>query len=784
MRNLLSAQVGWIVGPPKVGKTVIAQYVAYLKWLAFAEHDTYPPSIMTVDGGPECARTVDLAIESPHLQELRVLIFENPFGAAGARPNGVFLRQLALLINARPELHVLVTTRPRGYVDYADDIAPLAGYTTPLALSDWYAPEALTAYAESKLGESFEPGRILHLGAPALIDDYALHQVTPGTPAQRETLRKQFGSNIENVTLDKLAVLRAHEELRRLACLLRLQEHASTLPTIDEISALAAYQVDQHPHLGLVAVEYEFDGLRRLRFEHSTAREAADLVLSALADSDFAELRELGSHATMGNWIDRALELWLAQQDIIRGDWAAFQNRREDVRVALAADALALSTTHIASAVEMISEISYDAWTAQDVAYEIVAAWPDYAAESDVERLASQLIDDGETDGAYAILEALLYVRSKEVAALWGQLDAKLLSIAAATEPPTRQLLLCLDALAWRPPPEWHQLGVWAKIALEKLSPGDDAWGFVRFMAGYHPEGIEYLRRRASPEMQALVAKDQGIEWTAGQADVASWLVRWHYIHQCRARAQLARQPWIDQQFLCQSFHAEMTHYDHDQRVALLIHSMRDNNRDPDGWGFFLAENIRAVAPGSYGERTQNEARLTLRQSAPGATGVLAAVLTYSVSTNALADIQDHFRNPLAVSRLMAALTDGLVVSGTRLLEPRFSYRRSLAEIYSCTGLDWADIKAAIPAADLLTADGVFDVEGLIRRLQDAARVHPFKEDPSLDALLIEIMRRVRHGDLTVLSPTEHRSPTKSDIKDYAYQSLIESTVAYLATER
>ncbi|NJC12947.1 hypothetical protein F4558_002773 [Micromonospora profundi] len=783
MRGLLANRVCWVAGPPKVGKTVVAHYAAYLKWMAFASHDTYPPQIMTIDGGPECARAVDLAIEAPHKENLHVVVFENPFGATGTRPNAVFLRQLRLLIEARPDLYILVTTRPRGYIEFNREIEPLSQYTTPLALSDWYASHDLARYAARGEREGVvPPAQLQRLSTPALIDEYLLHNVSPNTPAQRDVLRRRFGGNVEDVTLDKLAVLKTRRDIGKLAVLLRLQEHAPTLLTTDEISAVAGFEVTDHPHLSLVAVPYEFDGLRRLRFEHSTAREAADLLLSESAESSFSEFRGLDGGAGLGAWIGRALELWTAQQEIARGDWTGFGARREDIRITLASDALALADRSIAPAVKMILELSYDEWTAQDLGYEIASAWPDYAHSEEVRSLALRLMRSAQVDGGYALLEALLYVRSKDVKELWEWLDGYLLGLATMDREPTKQLLLALDGLAWRPPPDWHELGFWAKTTLERLDPHEDAWGFIRFMAGYHPEGVAYLARKASESVQTLVAQDQGVEWNAGQADTASWLVRWHYVHQCRARAQLARQPWLDQQFLCQSFHPEVTHYDRDHNAARLIRSLRTSGRDAAGWGFFLAENLRAVAPSTYGEKTQTEGRLSLREAEPGGQGVLAVVLTYSVDQNVLADVQSHFHRPAAVTRLMEALTDGLVVSGTRLLEPRFSYRRNLAAIYSTCGLDWSDVKAAIPPSDLLTADGVFDVEGLIRRLEEAARAHPLKEDQALNSLLVEVIRRVRSGDLTALTPMEHRAPRNAG-RDQAYLALLESSVAFLATK-
>lgn len=781
LRELMTSRACWIVGPPKIGKTVVAHYVAYLKWLAFAPLGQYPPEIMTIDGGAECARAVDLVIEAPYTSHLNIVVFENPFGASGNRPNSVFLRQLAVLMNERPDLNIIVTTRPRGYLEYEQDIARVSQYTTPLALSEWYTSEALIRYAAGRTATPIPDAHIEQLGTPALIDDYILHQVSPRTPAQRDVLRRRFGVNLDDVTVDKLSVLRSRDDLGRLAALLRLQEHASTLPTVDEISTLVGFDVESHEHIGLVAVPYAFDGLRRLRFEHATAREAADLLLTEYVQSDFAELRSLNRTAAIGSWIDRAITLWQAQQNIAKGDWAAFSSQREDVRVTLASDALALSGESIATAVDAIGDLSYDAWTAQDIAYEIVSAWPDYVSSPEVRRLTTRLMHDATIDGAYSILEALLYVRTQDVRAVWEELDKYLLDLAEKNVEPSDQLLLALDGLAWRPPPDWHELGTWAERAVESLNPEHDAWGFVRFMSGYHPEGISYLERRASGRVKELLLVDRNVELTAAQADKAMWLVKWHFVHQSRARAQLARQPWIDQQFLCQSFHSVAMKYDYDLNAARLIRSLRESGRDAGGWGFFLGENLRAVAPGTYGDRTQTESRLSLLAAEPGGTGVLAAVLTYAADPRLITEVKAHFRAPAAVSRLMEALTDGLVVVGTRLLEPRFSYRRSLGSIYATCGLEWSDLKAAIPSTDLLTSEGAFDVDGLIRRLQDAAVTLPAKDDPALGALLVEVVRRVRCGDLTALIPMEHR--TRKNAEHSEYQQLLDSSIAFLATE-
>lgn len=782
MSGLLRRGPSWIVGPPKIGKTVVAHYAAYLTCL-WVDTVSNKPCVMTFDGGPECSRAVDLVLEAPYSDGLGAVVFENPFGADAMRPNSVFLRQLKLLIEERPEIKIFVTTRPGGYLKYRNSIEEVLEYRTPLAFSEWYSAESLLRYAHLRGAATLNRETVIRLGAPALVHDFIFHSANPGNARQRATLRRKFGKDLEDVTLDKLALLRQDRELGLLAGLVRLQEYAYSLPSVEELSRLSGFPVEQHPHLGLVAIPYTFDGLKRLRFEHATAREAADLLLRTASEDDFADLRAKLDGKAHLSWVERSIELWSARQDIVAGNWDAFHARDEEVRGTLVTDVLSLSGDAMNVAVNSISQINYDAWTAQDIAYEIAAGWPEYSEHSEVRRLVRQLLMDADSDGAYAMLEALLYVRSPDVQPLWGYVDSCLVELSEAEGEPPKQLLLAVDGLAWRPPPEWHSLGIWAQNFLARLTPTQDAFAFIRFMIGYHPEGLAYLRMKLNPLIEELVSQDSSVRWTFSQAELASWLIQWHFIHQCRARAQLARQPWIDQQFLCRSFHPDLPNQDHEAGAAILIRSLRESGADTAGWGFFLAENLRAVAPQSYGEKTAAEARLTLRQTTGDGLGVIAAVLTYSPAAQLLPAVREYFRQPSAVNSLMTALNHGLTVAGTELVEPRFAYRRDLSGIYTTCGLDWPDIKACIPAVDLLNTRGFFDVNRLISNLEDAAKDDSLNQDPGLSAVLNVIMSRVKRGDLTALRPARnqlaHDAEEADGVSDRLapYHALLRSSV-------
>jgi hypothetical protein len=778
MNGLLQHQVSWIVGAPKVGKTVLAYYVAYLNCLGRFDLDD-SRAIVSFDGAAECARAVDLVREAPYSRDIRCAIFENPFGSSDSRPNTVFLRQLKHLAETRPDLFIVATTRPKSYLRYEAEIGQTPHYCTPLPLTEWYSSDALARYSQLRRDTALTPKLLDRLVTPALIDDFIQHNVMPGTGKEREVLRTRFGSGIESVTLDKLAVFAERQSLGMLAVLLRLQEFAPVLPSAQEICALTGIDLMTEPHLSLVAVVYEFDGIKRLRFEHATTREAADILLRDLAEANGRRIGELIPMAESATWLRRAIDLWSAQQDIREGRWDVLRNRPEDVRLAVCPDLLAL-TSEPEAAVNLINALDYDAWTAQDLAYEIASGWPQYARSAAVRGLLSRIIDDPDVDGVYALLEALLYIRGEEVMDLWNKVDTALIALVRDMAELPRQLLLAVDGLAWRPPPAWHELGVWCRMLIERLVPQDDAWGFVRFMTGYHPEGVAYLQQRATDRIGELVSIDQGVVWTAGQANTAAWLVQWHFIHQCRARSQLAHQPWTDQQFLCSSFHPAMPDSGRDREAARLVESLTTGYVKEPGWGFFLSENIRAVSPSSYGIKTRLEAEKSLAAAQPGDTGVLAAVLTYSVNPALLSQVRSYFKDEKAIVGLLGALIEGLAVQGVRLLEPRFTYRRSLSAIYSTCDLDWAPLKSVIPSNDLLDNKGKFDVDGLIHRIEAAAVEHPARTDPRLGPMVVEVIRRVRCGDLRPLVPGAYALSDGGDSMAL-YRDLLEYSASRLS---
>src|SRR5262249_3607045 len=153
------------------------------------------------------------------------------------------------------------------------------------------------------------------------------------------------------------------------------------------------------------------------------------------------------------------------------------------------------------------------------------------------------------------IFEACLYMRRAVDEHLWHQVYAALGELSRDPQG-HREVALAVDALTWRPPPEPYRNPPWPRDFVRSSKPSEARWALLRFLAGYHGAGLHEL------DVEELLRQDLTVSWTEEQAEFAAWLVRWHFIHQSRARAQFARQPWVDKDFLCRALHPTPTKQD------------------------------------------------------------------------------------------------------------------------------------------------------------------------------------------------------------------------------
>ncbi len=776
MRRALSQPLHWLVGPPKVGKTVIAHCIAYLNTLD--RYDVDQRSRILVHEGPDaCARGLEYLLEGPPTISSSIVL-ENPIGVERGLETDArnhFVELVGRVRNERPDVQLVFTSRHGPYLAAIDELrAAGLDKASGMTIEEWYDPNDLYArYSETI--PHLTPDLAERLGCPALIHQFRDYEVV-ADPSMRPSTRRKYGDASNEITVDKLALLEANAELAILAMHLRLQEYAFVLPTVDDVGALLDRSYWDIPHSGLVATVFEFDGEPRLRFEHGTTREAAELLLRVEVGAGLPLLTPILANPRWG-WPNRALDLWKTERAAAEGDWETVATTDHAALAAVAAQLVRISGGQDPG-IRIVSDLDLDPWSAQDVGYALADTWHRSMPEP-ARGLAQRLARDHDGRGAYALLEALLYVLGSQVAYLWEQVD-RAYADRVEEGPPwpdshLRELLLAVDALAWRPPPDWHQIGTWLGEFLERLRPGDDGWALVRFLRSYHPDGLIYLSR-ISQKLADDVVADRGTPWTAKQAEIGLWLVQWHFVHQCRARAQVAHQPWVDRDYLNRTFHASVVDNDRDRDTAELVTSVTHAHPAGAGWGYFLAENLRVVDPRSFGQATDAAARRSLDLAGPADVGVLAAVLTYQPDGVHTQLVREHFEhNDQAQDALFRALTHGLVVDGVRLIEPHFSHRRSLGAIYDSCGIACEGLQAVLGAYAPLDNMQRFDVDAFIREFEEASATASLSlfQSSALDRLLPV----VRGGNVRLVDSASRRSQGRRSSLDgrARYEFLVES---------
>lgn len=744
VRQALANDVLWVVGPPKVGKTVFAHYIGYLR--ALARKDIPLADRMAIfEGATGVARGLEGLLEGPD-KPLAVLLLENPLGTDDGQLAGQVAALLERLRRERPNTPVVATSRHHPFLQARKVLPAQFACHTKMSLSEWYRPKDLFAwYKDSTPGLTLDLAE--ELACPALVVQFRNHGVKP-TPGRRVETRRKFGEASDEITLDKVAMLSHWPELRELAMLLLLQEHAFALPTVDDISSLLGQPVGTIDHLGLVATTFTFDGSQRLRFEHSTTRDAADLLLRQELTEGMPRLRPLLDQ-TAASWPRRAFELWQAERRACDGQWDDLKATPSHVLSDVAGQLISHAKAN-EHALNIVSGLDMDPWTAQDIGYSLANGWQ-LPAPVASRRLATRLSGDRPARGAYALLEALLYVRNGEVSDLWSTVEREYTALVDDGPPwdvePLRTLLLGVDAMAWRPPPA-DRTTSWFRAFLAKLSPDDDAWALVRFLRGYHPDGLHSYLASQSAELASAVERDKGTHWSPEQGVLGRWLVQWHFVHQSRARAQFAHQPWIAQEYLVRTFHLTTVDEDRDRDAAELVRSVAGAPGSQEGWGYFLMENLRAVSPATVGPETRQAGKDALRAANPHDQGVLAAVLTYEPEPALAELVAGHYAEEAAREVLFDALYRGLIIDGTRLTEPRFSHRRELAAVHDACGIVWKGLAGAILDSPFFDAAGRLNIETFVQHLERAVAAVDLGANPPLQQRVDEVLERSRAGDL------------------------------------
>jgi hypothetical protein len=647
-----------LIGEAQIGKSTAARLIGYL-------HQTLTPdrgAVRYVD-----SLSAPAALGAPEMEDAAdMLVLESPFGEADHMATApTIIDQIntwTALGSAAPKL--LITSRVGAYDD-----SPLkesryrASDPTP---AKWYRIEELREFA-SAVAE----------GDPRVVD--RVEQGWLDTPAR--IVEMVAGVDIRAGELPEDRELKAVDERRqilgrnpdlgRLCAVVRLQEFGGEPLAESEIrTLLGGRSLPKGPAHDLMLHHYAWDGRQRIRLVHALDRDATDGWIGDHRDLVEAILDEdLCPPALTDGW-----DAWTLCDDVRRSRFD--EVRRRDPAVIAQHLSAMLDVRPDADVLALVDSAELDEWSAHDLSYSLLRLWGDLP---DPERrgVLEHLLSLEDAFGTYGVLEAILYLRGATPQEV---VDAVHHQLWKFVREGTRrfEIALAIDGFAWRVPPEPEWVQDWTSEALRQDST---LAGVLPVIAAYHPGGAEEagLRGRLARARTQALPRDA--------AELAVRLVRWHFVHQSRARAMLARQHWLDKWYLCRSFLPAQGSTD--STDVLWLFQVLAGQGEP-GWGFFAACFLMGGLQQALRADARDRAHEMLRDAGAGDMGVLAAAATYRVAGDKpfSATIQSHFKDDANRDRLLDSLSDGLIVEGFRLRPPRFAYWDDVVEIFK-----WLDIK-------------------------------------------------------------------------------------------
>jgi hypothetical protein len=238
------------------------------------------------------------------------------------------------------------------------------------------------------------------------------------------------------------------------------------------------------------------------------------------------------------------------------------------------------------------------------------------------------------------------------------------------------------DGLLWRPPPGGSfDAGALVNDLLETGDRSRRSGGFA-FAMLYHPGGAVLFRD--APDLARMVQR-----LDEHQIVELAWMIRWHFVHQSRARAALRRHELsgADAAYLHRSLRPHAAAIT-STALALLLDRLERSAYA--GWGFHLALNLGATTSGALDVPT---ARRLLDRAPDGDLGVVTAVTTYEMPSTLLGPVQEWLRTARNSTALLRALDAGVELDGVHVAPPRFRHARPAAALAAALDL-WPRARA------------------------------------------------------------------------------------------
>jgi hypothetical protein len=646
---LLAARVGVLVGDASLGKTTLAHLLAHLRvvWTGLG-------AVRTANGAQDSLAAV---AASTGASEYDVVIAENPFGEApDTVPNPRFHEALARW-SASPSAPFLLVAARLG--DWEEPNPWPAGVARPSPTPEaWYDPADLRRFASHVAGPGAGLVRDVRFGAldtPGRIRDAA-----NGLPVPAD----RPGTSRDRLLDDaRHAVLETDPSLGLLCALVRLQDCGAGAVERATLERLAGHGADDGVHAQAMLRPFEWEGRTWLRLTSTSDRVAADRWIAVHP----AAVEAVVTSAEAPSALMAGFFGWWLVHEVQRGGADA-----DPLDVAEHAGLL-LDADPSPATLALVTEAPFTSWTLAEAAHAFVRLWSEFPDEPRA-ALLDRMLDDSEALGAYAVLEACLYLSGAADDEIWTKVRAalwKLLNVRDAW-----QVSLALDGLTWRLPPSPEVLTGWARKAVALVPTG-----VLAVVAAYHPEGVTALGLDTVVEQRTL------LPWTAEDADYAERLITWHFVHQSRARAQMSRQHWVDKGYLCRTLHPDADDRDTkavDRLVAALVVAGRP------GWALHAACFVQGALERPVGDAALHLLADAVERVEDRDVGVIATVCTYKAATEGV--LGDVMRAYFARRDNRDLLIDAIVVGvtmpdGTPARPPEASFALAARDVYQRLGV-------------------------------------------------------------------------------------------------
>ncbi len=659
LRQQLGEPVVPLIGMPLLGKTVLAHRLGHYFTLA----SLTAIEVQRIDSPAAAASALGALEVDGDSCNPTVLLIEDPFGSTDHfEDNPEFLEQLGrLLAKARSTAdwphRIVVTSRHDNWETALRQNGGRSGLAI-LSVSgrpgDWYDREKLKALAagndvlEAWVEQGFlrTPGEII-----AAAKDESDRNAAFGERPQSDPVL-----NGSRSTTDLANLFEHAPELGRLYGIVRLQEFCVETFPEDSIYQWAGVDRKLNPfgaHLDRIV----FEGIPRIRLDHSCTQEAADIYLGRHLE----ELRRVLEAALPPRHpLLSATQTWSllfqernpGPQKLGRWGPAFFAARPDLMRLELALEA------------------APDQWGLTEVAYELARLWQTLPAGAQRRAFLQKIANDRRRRGAYALYEACLYLQRAADPEVRAEVEA-LVWARTADPDATQEAALLIDGWMWRPLLE-RKLPPWVARYFQTLTENDPAWALVRFLAAYHPESFSQLPHN-------FWERDRSVNWTDAQAAFAAWLVEWHFVHQSRSRVLLTRLRATDKNFLCRTLHRSIGVSADFGRAQRFVETLASHARYC-GWAFHAACNLMCLRPDQAGG-IEEVARILPGQVGPSDKGLITTCMTFESTERFRSELRPYFTLPQNWSALFETLCCGIESEGTQVEPPYFHYARPASQI-------------------------------------------------------------------------------------------------------